>query len=85
MAPEWSLSVVRDVRWEPYDWLSWSNKTGARLLPNVSAPALHNVLDEVEAEVFADDAALSPFVPPRVPSPWLQQDGEWWPKPMNAS
>lgn len=68
----------------PYWWLGWSSKTGAQLLPNVSAPALHQVLDEVEAEVLADDAALTRFVPPRAPSPWLQQDGEWWPKAMNA-
>jgi len=38
------------------------------------------VLDAVEAEVLAEDAALSRFVPPRAPSRWLQQDGEWWPK-----
>jgi hypothetical protein len=63
----------------PYWWLGWSNKTGAQLLPNVSAPALHQLLDEVEAEVLANDAELTRFVPPRAPSPWLQQDGEWWP------
>jgi hypothetical protein len=63
----------------PYWWLGWSNKTGAQLLPHVSAPALHHVLDEVEAEVLANDAELTRFVPPRAPSPWLQQDGEWWP------
>jgi len=64
----------------PYWWLGWSNKTGPTLLPNVSAPAVHGLLDAVEAEVLADDSALSPFVPPRAPSPWLHQDGEWWPK-----
>ena len=60
----------------PYWWLGWSNKTGAQLLPNVSAGALHQVLDAVEAEVLASDAALSRFMPPRAPSPWLQQNGE---------
>lgn len=69
----------------PYGWLGWSSKAGAQLLPNVPAPALHQVLDAVEAEVLADDAALSRFVPPRAPSPWLHQDGEWWPKPVQES
>lgn len=69
----------------PYWWLGWSNKTGAQLLPHVSAPALHELLDDVEAEVLAKDAALSRYVPPRAPSPWLHQDGEWWPTPERAS
>ena len=64
----------------PYWWLSWSNKIGAQLLPNVSAPALHQLLDAVEAEVLADDPALERFLPPRASSPWLQQGGGWWPK-----
>jgi hypothetical protein len=68
----------------PYDWLSWSNKTGARLMPNVPASALHKVLDDVEAEVIADDAALARFIPPRAPSPWLRRDDEWWPDPGYA-
>lgn len=64
----------------PYWWLGWSNKTGARLLPHVSAPALHQLLDAVEAEVLANDETFSRFVPPRTPSPWLHENGEWWPK-----
>jgi hypothetical protein len=64
----------------PYGQFDWTNKTGARLLPNVSSPALHQLLDEVEAEVLADDAALAEYVPPRAPSPWLHENGEWWPK-----
>lgn len=65
----------------PYSWLSWNGKTGARLLPNVSAAALHDLLDAVETDVLAADASLSRFVPPRAPSPWLYEDGVWWPKP----
>jgi hypothetical protein len=65
----------------PYDWLAWSNKTGARLLPNVSAPALHQLLDAVETEVVGKEPTLSRFLPPRAPSPWHQEKGEWWPKP----
>lgn len=75
--------AARNPHRGPYWWLSWSNKTGAPILPNVSAPALHQVLDEVEAEVLASDTALTQFVPPRAPSSWLQHDGEWWPKRMN--
>ncbi|MBA3427581.1 MAG: hypothetical protein H0U07_03285 [Actinobacteria bacterium] len=63
----------------PYDWLEWSNQTGAQLLPHVSAPALHELLDAVEAEVLGRDATLSKYVPPRVASPWLHKNGEWWP------
>lgn len=63
----------------PYWWLGWTNKRGALLLPNVSAPALHRLLDDVEAEVLASDARLSEYVPPRAPSPWVHKGGEWWP------
>jgi hypothetical protein len=68
----------------PYDWLAWGSKTGARLLPNVSAPALHQLLDAVEAEVLGKDAGLSRFLPPRAPSPWHQENGEWWPKAVSS-
>jgi hypothetical protein len=64
----------------PYWWLGWGNKTGAVLLPHVPAPVLHQLLDAVEADILSHDAALSRFVRPRAPSPWLHQDGEWWPK-----
>jgi hypothetical protein len=64
---------------EPYWWLGCGNKTGAVLLPHVSAPVLHQLLDAVEADL-SQDAALSTFVPPRAHSSWLHQDGEWWPK-----
>ncbi len=64
----------------PYDWLAWDSKAGAKLLPNVSAPAIREVLDAVEAEVLAADPALARFVPPREPSPWHYEGGEWWPR-----
>lgn len=69
----------------PYWWLGWNSTSGAQLLPNVSAPALHELLDAVEAEVLSKDAALSRYVPPRAPSPWLHQDGEWWPNSVQDS
>jgi hypothetical protein len=80
--PSGKAFAARNPRAGPYDWLAWSNTTGAQLLPHVHAPALHEVLDEVELEVLAkDDGDLSRFVPPRAPSPWLHQNGEWWPNP----
>jgi hypothetical protein len=64
----------------PYGQSNWNNKKGALLLPNVSAPALHQLLDAVEADVLPKNAALSEYMPPRAPSPWIHENGEWWPK-----
>jgi hypothetical protein len=72
--------AARNPKRGPYWWLGWSNKTGAQLLPHVSAPALHELLDAVQAEVLMNDDALRRYVPPRAPSPWLHENGEWWPK-----
>jgi hypothetical protein len=79
--PSGQAFAVRNPERGPYWWLGWSAGTGALLLPHVSAPALHELLDAVEAEVLAIDAAFSRFVPPRAASPWIQHNGEWWPKP----
>lgn len=65
----------------PYSWLSWNSGEGALLMPHVSAPALHELLDDVEASVLARNPTLGGFVPPRAPSPWIHVDGEWWPPP----
>ena len=83
--PSGKRFAARNPKSGPYWWLGWSNKTGAQLLPNVSAPALHELLDAVEADVVAQDAELARFVPPRAPSPWIHEDGEWWPKPGPGS
>jgi hypothetical protein len=64
----------------PYWWLGFDPKKGALLLPHVSAPALHELLDAVEAEVLTNDDSFREYVPPQAPSPWLHEDGEWWPK-----
>ena len=64
----------------PYWWLGWGNKTGATLSPGVSAPVLHALLDQIEAQVLSEDPKLSSFVPAREPSPWVYTAGEWWPK-----
>ncbi len=72
--------AARNPGRSPYWWLGWDLKTGARLLPHVSAPALEEFLDEVEAEILTKDVALGDYVPPRASSPWLHEKGEWWPK-----
>jgi hypothetical protein len=74
----------RNTKSGPYFWPRWGNETGAQLLPHVSAPALHELLDEVEAEVLSSRPELARFVPQRAPSPWVYMDGEWWPKPDDA-
>jgi hypothetical protein len=72
--------AARNPKRGPYWWLGWRSKTGALLLSNVSAPALHRLLDAVEAEVITDDVSLRDYVPPRAPSAWRHENGEWWPK-----
>lgn len=64
----------------PYDWLRFSPRTGAQLSPNVYAPVIHELLDAVDADVLDGDRSFAEFIPPRAPSPWLHEDGEWWPK-----
>ena len=73
--------AARNPDASPYWWLDWSNKTGARIMPNVPAPVLHALLDEIEAEVLNDAPDLQRCLPPRAPSPWIHEGGEWWPKP----
>jgi hypothetical protein len=68
----------------PYWWLGWSSKAGARLMPNVPAPVMHELIDAVEAEVVSDEPELGECVPPRAPSPWVHVGGEWWPKPEDG-
>jgi hypothetical protein len=41
--------AMRNPREGPYWWLSWNSKHGPMLMPNVSAPAVHEILDAVEA------------------------------------
>jgi hypothetical protein len=77
--------AARNPRGGPYDWLAWGNHTGARLLPNVTAPGLHRLLDDVEADVLEASPSLLEFVPPRAVSPWLHQDGEWWPTGLSST
>jgi hypothetical protein len=76
--------AVRNPETNPFWWLRWNPKAGARLMPQASAPQLHELLDAIEAEVLGEDAALREYVPPRAPSPWLYENGEWWPKADDA-
>jgi hypothetical protein len=73
--------AARNPEHGPYWWLDWGNKTGARITPNAHAPALHDLLDAIEAEVLSNEPELADCVPPRAPSPWIHERGEWWPKP----
>lgn len=76
--------AARNPEHGPYWWLRLDHKKGALLLPHVPAPALHRLLDAVEAEVLTNDDSLRRFVPRRAPSPWLHENGKWWPKPQPA-
>jgi hypothetical protein len=71
--------AARNPRKDPYS-LGYTNKAGALLLPNVSAFSLHDLIDAVEAEALASDDSVGRFVPPRTPSPWVQDEYGWWPK-----
>jgi hypothetical protein len=70
--------AARNPRSGPYDWLRWSNRTGPLLLPNVSALALYDLLDAVEASAVASYPSLGQYVPPRLPSAWTIGRYGWW-------
>ncbi|MDX6516442.1 MAG: hypothetical protein QOH73_2108 [Gaiellaceae bacterium] len=71
--------AARNPDHSPYWWLGWSGAGGAMLLPNVPAPALRRLLDDIEAEVLTADPSFATFVPPLIPSRWFEEDGHWWP------
>lgn len=67
----------------PYDFLSWDSQTGPRLAPGLTVPAVHEFLNELQAEVLAAAPDLERFIPPEVPSPWMGSDSgdnQWWPR-----
>jgi hypothetical protein len=76
--------AARNPDTSPYWWFRWSPATGARLLPNVPASAVHDLVDVIEADVCSQDADFRRFVPPRAHSPWHHQNGEWWPLPPDG-
>jgi hypothetical protein len=73
--------ATRNPRHGPYDWLAWSNTSGAEVMPQLTAFELHDLLDAVEADVLAKDTTLGRFLEPRLPSPWVEDEFGWWPKP----
>jgi hypothetical protein len=42
------------------------------LTPNVSAPELYRLLDDIEARVLSDKPRLTEFLPARRESPWSE-------------
>jgi hypothetical protein len=71
----------RNPKSSPYNPEAWSNVGGAKVTPNVTAPALHELLDAVEAEVLAVEPSLARFGEPRMETPWMRSGEEWWPRP----
>lgn len=69
----------RNPREGPFEPVAWSSLHGASVMPNVTASALHEIIDAVEAEAIAASPDLARFVPPRAPSPWRRERGQWWP------
>jgi hypothetical protein len=76
--------AARNPRRRPYGQIDYRPETGVWLLPNVSAQALHRLLDDVEAEVLSKNDSLRRFIPPRAPSPWLREGSRWLPKGYTA-
>lgn len=78
-------SGKRFAKWNPrdtpYDPEAWSNTNGALVTANVSAGALHELLDAVDAEALASRPEFERFLTERPESPWLRERDEWWPKP----
>jgi hypothetical protein len=54
------------------------------VLPNVSAEELHGIVDAVEREAIEARPDLAEFIPPRAPSPWRRDRGEWWPMTVGS-
>ncbi|MBA3432470.1 MAG: hypothetical protein H0U08_00080 [Actinobacteria bacterium] len=69
----------RYKRGGPFDAISWSNIDGATVLPSLSAQGLHEIIDAVEGEAVGAHPELAAFIPPRAPSPWRREGGEWLP------
>jgi hypothetical protein len=47
---------------DPYWWLSWTNHDGPKVLPNVPASAVHDLVNRVVTAVLAKDPALARFI-----------------------
>jgi len=79
--PSGRAFAERNPHRTPYNPEAWSNVGGAQVTPNVTAPALHDLLDAVEAEVLEVSPELARFVEVRAETPWMRHGEEWWPRP----
>lgn len=67
----------------PFASLAWNGTDGPVLGPGLVASELHEVLDQVQAEVLATAPSLARFVTAAEPSPWLGLEhgrDRWWPR-----
>lgn len=85
--PSGKSFAERNPEATPYWWLGWSSADGPQVLPNVSAHALHELVDRVEEAVLARDPGFRRFMSVRQASPWLGEEAgrdRWWPRPKDA-
>jgi hypothetical protein len=86
--PSGKRFAKRNPERSPYSWLEWNSKDGPKVLPNVPARAIHELIDRVEATVIESDSELKRFIPIRQPSPWLGEEAggdRWWPRPPDST
>lgn len=66
----------------PYGWLGWSSKVGPKVLPEVPASTVHELLDAAEEWAVSVSPDFADFRLPRAESPWMGPDAgpdRWWP------
>ena len=76
--------AARYSRRSPYDPLARNSGRGALVTPDVPAPALHRILDRLQRAVLKADPELARLVPGRHESPWIEINGEVWPRSMTS-
>jgi hypothetical protein len=66
----------------PYGWFNWNSRFGALLTPNVPAPRLRQLLEQVLARMLADRPELAAYIPAPAASPWIDDPDVhgWWPR-----
>lgn len=66
----------------PYNWLSYGNQTGPRLLPDLTAAELRDLLDVVQTRVLERQLDLERFIPPPGPPAFVRSQDQFrdlWP------
>jgi hypothetical protein len=71
--------LTRNPGRRPYPSFDFNSRDGAVLLPTVTATAVHQLLDEVEAEVLGRFPEMAEYRRPRSESPWVLRNGGIWP------